>query len=192
MGIYRLTVRPETAWATPWHADTVFGCLCWAYRDAHGVEELERILGLYLGGQPVFVLSNAFPAGLLPYPVGARLPTDGEKTKVKPVWARVADVLEWAEGKRTELRAAENPFVDCALAHASIGRTTLRADEGQLFEVDRQYWRAEYKGEPLLEIYVQCEEGRGAGVRALFELLALRGFGRKGMSGLGQFSGWIS
>lgn len=188
MRSYRIALTPKSPWATPWHADTIFGCLCWAYREVAGPKGLETWLERYEHRDPPFVVSNAFPAGLLPFPLAAMVKKDQPDQKVKAVWTSETEFRSWAKGETKELVAAVSPFMEYAMAHAAIGRTTNRADEGQLYEIDREYWKTGYAGEKTLDLYVKAGDEDWDGVWAALQLLAWKGFGRKGGSGFGEFT----
>ena len=61
-------LRPKAATLTPWQADTIFGHLCWTMRHNAGESELVSFLEHYRQNDPPVLLSNGFPAGLLPRP----------------------------------------------------------------------------------------------------------------------------
>lgn len=74
METYRLRLQLRAAAGTPWHADTLFGHLCWVLRYQDGAEAVEDFLELYKIGEPPFVLSDGFPSdpehgALLPRPL---------------------------------------------------------------------------------------------------------------------------
>ncbi|MEJ2445572.1 MAG: hypothetical protein P8Y42_19335 [Exilibacterium sp.] len=68
MQIWRYTLKPLSAFATPLKGDTLFGQLCWALRHRYGEQELSQQLEGYTQGYPFCVLSDAFPASYLPRP----------------------------------------------------------------------------------------------------------------------------
>jgi CRISPR-associated protein Csm4 len=64
---YRIRFRLASPLATPLHSGTLFGNLCWAWRYLHG----EASLGKWLCSLPEdpFLISDGFPAGMLPRPL---------------------------------------------------------------------------------------------------------------------------
>lgn len=64
---YRIRFRLAAPLATPLHSGTLFGNLCWAWRYLHG----EASLGQWLCSLPEdpFLISDGFPAGMLPRPL---------------------------------------------------------------------------------------------------------------------------
>ncbi|MDD3535997.1 MAG: hypothetical protein PHC50_07630 [Candidatus Cloacimonetes bacterium] len=67
MQSYKISWEPRSTAATFLQSDTIFGHLAWAVKYLWGEEELERLIS-ELKSKPVFVLSSAFPKGLLPKP----------------------------------------------------------------------------------------------------------------------------
>lgn len=69
MKLYKLTIEPRSPFITPLHSDTLFGHLAWAiiYRD--GQAKLKAMLAEFNSEMPPFIISQAFPEGLLPLPV---------------------------------------------------------------------------------------------------------------------------
>ncbi len=65
--LYTARLRLASSLITPLHADTLFGHLCWAMRYVEGEAALQDFLLLY-HSEPPLVLSNGFPAGMLPMP----------------------------------------------------------------------------------------------------------------------------
>jgi CRISPR-associated protein Csm4 len=53
---------------TPLHGDTLFGHICWGIKYSKGEEELNNFLSQYDEGNPPLVVSDGFPAGMLPFP----------------------------------------------------------------------------------------------------------------------------
>ena len=73
MKSYRLRLKPGTAFGSPVKGDTLFGQFCWALRNRYGETRLVDVLQGYVQEEPFAVISDAFPAGYLPFPT---LPTD--------------------------------------------------------------------------------------------------------------------
>jgi CRISPR-associated protein Csm4 len=69
MRLYKSTFRLSSASATLWHADTIFGHLCWSLLRERGEHALQAFLELYEGGEPPVLLSDGFPGELLPRPL---------------------------------------------------------------------------------------------------------------------------
>lgn len=69
MALYRYIITPLSAQSTPWQSDTLYGHLLCAAREFQGPAYLTRLLDAFRAGEPPFVLSSAFPRGMLPKPV---------------------------------------------------------------------------------------------------------------------------
>ena len=63
-----LRIEPRSAFATPLKGDTLFGQLCWAFRDRHGEDRLRELLQGYTEGRPFAIVSDAFPEHCWPRP----------------------------------------------------------------------------------------------------------------------------
>jgi CRISPR-associated protein Csm4 len=69
MNVVRYRLRPRTPAATPWHADTLFGALCWELTQRGGEAALEETLARFRAGDPPFLLSDGCPGDSLPRPL---------------------------------------------------------------------------------------------------------------------------
>lgn len=65
MKTYRVTLRPEGPFGSALQSDTLWGQVCWAYRERHGEARLNDLLG---ENGCFAAFSSAFPAGYLPRP----------------------------------------------------------------------------------------------------------------------------
>jgi len=196
MKAYRYTLRPLSAWATPWHADTLWGSLCWAWRELAGKDALEDLLDRFPTEKnpnvsPPFVLSDAFPVSLLPFPLGAN---DGRTVdqKGKSLWCRVTDFEAWADGTTAELPAPpgqQTPFRPYGLLHAQRSRLTDSTEGGELFEMDQSTFHPDFPKEEdrVLSVYIRTEEAWLAPLRACWDALSCKGFGARSSTGLGSF-----
>lgn len=203
MSVYEFRLRPQGAWSTPWHADTVWGSLCWAWLEAGGPRELDNLLSRFSVQQPPFVISDALPSGLLPFPVGATPAGQEQGKKAKTLWCSCADFQKWSKGEVRELAApvgCQRPFSTRSRLHVRMNRNTGAGDDGGLFEEDEHSFNSEayplIDGQ-LLSVYVRLlarngDSGREAellsALRICFELLGQKGYGRKASSGLGAFT----
>lgn len=69
MPLYRYCISPISAFATPPRSDTWYGHLLWAAMETGGEELVEKLISDFCGSTPPFLLSSAFPSGMLPMPV---------------------------------------------------------------------------------------------------------------------------
>lgn len=197
MKAYRFRLITLSPWATPWHADTLFGSLCWAWREIAGEANLEAMLsgfdGLEPGKEPPFVLSDGLPGDLLPFPIGAQNDIP-EGSKIKPQWCRTDGFTAWANGSANLLVAprkqADEPqrvFSSFSVLHAQRNRITDCTDGGELFEVYQQSFQPDAITENHFSVYVRADWPTVRRLAACWEALSWRGFGRKATSGLGAF-----
>ena len=70
MNLYKITVKPLSAYCSPLQSDTFFGAFCWSYLFGYGEDALHRLLCRCKEGSPDIIFSNAFPSGRLPMPAG--------------------------------------------------------------------------------------------------------------------------
>lgn len=69
MRIHKLTIEPKSPFITPLQSDTIFGHLAWAIIYDQGEHILKEILAEFASSNPPFVISSAFPEGMLPTPI---------------------------------------------------------------------------------------------------------------------------
>ena len=189
MNVFVLRLRPLSPWVTPWHSSSLWGALCWALADILDTETFKEWLEAARQGKPRFVVSDAFPAGLLPFPAGVKARTT--EHKFKPAWITRETFREFSQTAQPELTPAATlapPFNTSSTLHAAIGRNTnATSDDGELFEVDVQSFGATYGQPHELDVYMALEDGSADSLLAAWTLLSIRGFGRYRTSGLGAF-----
>lgn len=185
MKSFRLTLRPNGPWASPWHADSLFGAICWKRRLVWGEAALLNWLDGFRAAHPPFVLSDAFPEGLLPAPQGLRYKLSEVKAK-RPYWLSHENFRSLAAGlissEDVELYAGK-VLTDVTRLMASLGRDTDRTEfGGALFEQEAAAAAADH---PNLELYFRAEDP--SEFEETVRLLAWAGFGKKSSSGFGAF-----
>jgi CRISPR-associated protein Csm4 len=183
---WRLRLRPTSPWATPWHADSLFGALAWRCAEAYGEDVLLQWIAAFKSGKPPFLLSDALPGDWFPAPIGPRYQVKGEKTRL-PVWVNASDFRRML--KEPGFRSPDSPVggemsTSADRRQAAIGRISDRTDAGgALFEVEQRVL-SRHSGE-FFSLYVRAES-HGV-VESLLALLSLTGFGKKSSTGLGAF-----
>lgn len=188
---YRLRLRPLSPWASPLHADTFFGAICWAWADLHGRESLEAMLARFARGEPDFVLSDGLPADLVPFPALAERASADPKNKGS--YAHPQEFAQFARGERTALTPYSGPLTGMfGQWQAQIGRDTDTTAEGNLFEVDRESFdpakMANTPGDPYISVYFRCRCEARRDLEACFHFLEYVGVGRKRSTGMGAFA----
>lgn len=72
MKSYTLKIEPISPFLTPLESDTLFGHICWALEYLGGFtgsKNLINFLDEFNKQNPPFIMTNAFPAGYLPFPL---------------------------------------------------------------------------------------------------------------------------
>lgn len=195
MQTFMLTLQPEASFGTPLVGDTLFGHLCWALRWRHGVVALAALLSGYTEGRPFAVLSDAFPAGLLPRPLmpAGRMAQLVEASQRKAdrlnAWlpaARAAESLAaWsAHAKALPNDATPRPGV---LTQNTINRLTGTTGTGQF--APRQVERIVHPSGSRLQVYAVLDTTR-LGLEDFAQVMrdiGDNGYGRDASTGLGKF-----
>ena len=181
--LVRLRLRPLGVWTTPWQADSLLGALACSWVRSHGQKALYKdFIDPWLAGEPMFVVSNAFPEDALPVPAGVPLwwdwPPDKRKVVKKQRWTTLTDFCRIQHGKRPELEEPPVLIRDHVRLRNSMSRATDTTGEGGgLFEVpysslngpDKHliiYCRASQHGMDVLMRAVKMLERTGYGADA--------------------------
>lgn len=205
MAYWRIRLQLRSALATPLHSGTLFGHLCWAYRELHS----DNSLISWLRGLPEdpFLISDAFPNGWLPKPMlpaTARL-TDPSKAKALkkqrylPLAAFLSVRSAMSETQIAARTSGEEPAGAMAFnqrrAHNRIDRLTGTTPEsGGLFFTE-EYWPSGNRGHGIpdpsgvgecWDAYVSTSLPE-AEVQSLFAHVGNSGFGKDAALGRGRF-----
>lgn len=193
MKTYRLKLKLQSSFLTPWHADTIFGSLCWVMAWRDGDVALQQFLHEYMN-EPSFVLSDGMPGDLLPVPVHLQLTIKSEDfqkaKKLKKIsWLapQVFDAFRRGDsGIQVEDEVkAYTPFTTL---HSSINRLTgTTGSDGSLFELPEYALDVEEIKTDFISIYIKTKEGHEDNVFSLFRDLSFLGFGKKKSVGKGSF-----
>jgi CRISPR-associated protein Csm4 len=189
MKTYCFKLTPLSSWGTPWHADTLFGALCWQCRFLDGESALRGMLQRFRDGDPPFILSDVFPEGWFPCPLSLNLRhiPDSNLQRKLPAWIS-EDKFRLITQKTLELIPETEwpePLEYSRTLHAAIGRHSgTTGGTGQLFEVDSAHLSNSLT--KRLSLFVRTEEPER--VHRLLRGLSASGFGKKRSSGHGAFS----
>ncbi len=194
MKTYRLKLKPQSSFLTPWQADTIFGSLCWIMAWRKGADALAKFLDEYKNDNPPFVLSDGMPGDLLPAPAYLSLivkTNDYQKAKSlkKTAWLK-PDEFEILREGHFDLDRHESikPFKPFTTLHSSINRLTgTTGDEGSLFELEEQAFDTEDAKANYLSVYLKIRAGYEDTIMSLFRDLSLSGYGAKKSAGKGSF-----
>ncbi len=193
MALYRLTLLLTAPLGTPMTGPTLFGRLCWLVRETEG----EAALAAWLADPArMWRLSDAFPAGCLPRPLGRPRPLSSDQLKsVKELKKRPMLRREtWLQRRAAWDDAALDPerdlCRDAALfwrtAHNTIDRRTGKTLEAGGLYFTSEDWRFVREENRWLDLYVECHDTPDR-VRWAFEELGREGYGRDASTGRGRW-----
>jgi CRISPR-associated protein Csm4 len=188
----RFRIRPLTPFGTPLAGDTLFGHLCWALALRLGRDALERLLEGYTEGRPYAVVSDAFPAGLLPRPA---MPEAESGLAADPARRKALRRLRWlpADAPRPTLAAwlagavAGPAVAETVRTQNTIHRWTGTTGSGPF--APRQSAQTEFAPGTLLDLHMLHDPGRldAALLRQALDDIGRGGYGRDASTGLGKF-----
>ncbi len=176
----RFRLRPLAGWATPWQADSLFGALCWELARAAGEPALARVLDHFRKGPPPFLLSDAFPADLLPRPLCAA----GDDAA-----ARFVSRDQFVALRRGEPLSGDLPRQRWWRT-LWPWRTFVPRDGSDpvSFPGEEFAWRPEVpEQERFLSLYARADEPWLERLAALLRSLGRSGFGKRSTTGRGAF-----
>lgn len=203
---FKVTYRLSSAVASDWQADTIFGHLCWALRYLEGEERLIRFLNDYDGEQTPLIISNGFPADLLPRPIIPPFPSlerdnRGIKQQIEGFKANKdarditllspQEFMQAIQGQEVlPTPKREYPPYKSSTMKNQINRLTgTTGAEGSLYEFEETIWsyREDNRvvGVPI-SIYVKVREDFASQAERLFSFIATQGYGKRKSVGYGQ------
>jgi CRISPR-associated protein Csm4 len=197
MHTYRIDLAVPSGFITPWQADTLFGHFCWAAERHDGFRHFQGASGLidlFRTGDPPFILSNGFPAGLLPAPITLRRLYQPEthdeidckrydllKRAKKREYLSIEQFKVFQKGGIPELESDRKGFIPSTTLHNQINRlSNTTGNQGSLFELDEQF-----APHGKVQIYAKVTAGFEDDLRRLLELVAREGYGSKKSTGKG-------
>lgn len=191
MDLYRLRLHPLSPWVSQWQADTLAGLLCWVYARSEGTKTLtEDLLEPFAKGAPPFVLSDALPAGMLPFPEVLRTadwPPEQRKVVKRAAFLSEEAFTRFQRGESPSVSELNSSIPFCSMINMrnTVSRLTeTTGQEGSLYAVREfvldPHWRE-------LDIYLRVANGYHRLVFELFQKLADVGFGADVSVGRGQF-----
>lgn len=187
------TLRPLTPFGTPLAGDTLFGQLCWVLALRRGEQALERALEGYTEGRPFAVLSDAFPAGMLPRPT---LPDHAAGLRAAdPELRKQLRRRRWLPAEHALLPLPQwidkaepgGDALNAVRTQNTINRVTGTTGRGMF--APRQVERIEFAPGTLLEVHAVHDPARlpADELHALLADIGALGFGRDASTGLGKF-----
>src|SRR4030042_4997790 len=186
MKTYKINLKIHGSIMTPFHADTLFGHLCWVVAYREGEKGLQAFLEPFQKREPPFLISDGFPLGLLPKPLSAEFYIKGpeEKKNLKRIdLVAPEDFQSFRDGKECRPDPLPNPYSTCLLPHNRIDRLTqATSKEGGIFSLRQTFVSG-------INIYLKAVEEQWKNrVLGLFDDLSRAGYGKKKSIGSGQFS----
>lgn len=192
---FRIRLQLLSPLGTRMTSDTLFGHLCWQVAYRQGPDGVAEFLRPFRQGQPPFVLSDAFPAGLLPKPPVPRTPSalarpeDYPQLKQWQKWPflTVDDFLRLREDPSANVQPLPDPWQVAKIPHAAIDRridtTGTEAFAGQFFLTEVCY----LPGKQIVDIYCRDFTRSLPSLLQWLEQIGKTGFGRDKSVGFGQF-----
>lgn len=198
---YKLVFDLRSSIQTPFHADTIFGHIAWAYRYLRGEDELLKWLNKSKTN-PTLV-SNAFPVGYMPKPVLKPAPLhlfennpDFQKytKKIKKIDLIAED---WIAENRKNLNAtvliehllktvkddSKLEEKSILIPHSSYNRQSGRTLEGFLYDTEETFFQP-----GKFWFYFSSDTIDSALLEKILEYIALDGFGADKSVGKGMVS----
>lgn len=201
MELYRLRIKPLSAFGSSLLGETLFGQFCWTLRDLMGEDFLTEKLKGYLNSSPFIVVSDGFPADMIPLPLFPGTDwsnSDRDLKKLKKLaWIPKKDIkkplkkwrnlaAEYAEQKEKDEKVIN--AIKGLQTHNSINRITSTTGDGGFapFILPLNY----YSDEMEFDIYVLFESSENFNkdvILKVFDTMGDNGFGRDATTGLGKF-----
>lgn len=201
MKLFRLRIKPRSAFGSTLLGETLFGQLCWTIRELYGEEFLTGLLDGYLENRPFAVVSDGFPSDMMPLPhfLGTDwAPSDRDLKKLKKLsWIPKKDMgkslREWRNfaAKASEEQGEKKQENKGLQSHNRINRLTSTTGEGDFapFILPVTYFNTSKDNGVKFDIYVLFDprDNREEIIKKAFETMGACGFGRDATTGLGRF-----
>lgn len=188
MNTYQIQLDVQNGVLSPFHADTLFGHLCWVVAHQEGDTGLRKFIEPFKDGDPPFILSDGFPGNFLPKPLSVEFNIDDldERKEIKKTDLLSRDDFFLVQKGMKFKYKRENTSVKTSLTiHNTVSRlsnTTLL--EGGLYSLEETCFDPDVH----ITIYIKAKSGEEKRVVELFKELSNTGYGRKKSIGKGQFS----
>lgn len=194
MKLYRIDYHLHSATASAWHADTVFGHLCWAMRYTESEASLAQMLDACRQGHPPILVSNGFPAGLFPNLITPPLPLDSaatlqeqrsqaqqEKEARQVAHLTLEEFNRAINGEMFLPSTKKDPTHQVTLKNQISRLTGTTGGEGNLYDFEETFY-------PAISIYAKIEDNFVQRARQLFLFIAEDGYGKRKSVGYGAIS----
>lgn len=193
--LVRLTLDLKGVWTTPWQSDSLLGSLACMWVRFRGAAALQRdFLDPWRANDPPFVLSDAFPGGVLPTPVALPLlwewPRERRKEIKRCAWLTLGQFRDVQAGKQPDIAPGSNGRMASIKHHIRLRNSVVRGPTEsedasvQLFEVPYSTLDRPERG---LTLYARgSRDGLDLLVESL-DMLGKVGFGADASVGHGAF-----
>ena len=203
--LYKTTLTPHTAFASPLVGDMLFGQICSALAQRQGSDALTALLAGYTEGKPFAVISDAFPAGFLPkprVPIAMVQALDSSLKNTDPTQRKAAKKKAWVPSASVFSSVAEAPsLIDlwrsaselppaqrskaAPETHNSINRLTSTTDATFTPYSVSNIWHG-----GALDLYCVLDTARftAADLKAVLTDIGQWGYGKDATVGKGKFS----
>jgi CRISPR-associated protein Csm4 len=188
MNLYKITISPESNFATMLKGDTLFGQICWAIVYSFGEDRLKELLKNY-DKKPFLVVSDGFTNGYLPKPKMPSLllgeDNTAKKVNRKKIWLTL-DMLN--KGRFSQALSDEeikNIDKSVITMHNSINYKSFKTDDNSFAPYGEKVFLLGKKDIYFLidSLQFSLEE-----LKKTFEQLSLNGYGKDTTIGKGRFS----
>lgn len=208
--LYRVKIRPDSAFVTALAADTLFGHVCWAIRHQFGETKLNELLTGYTEDQPFLVVGQPIPENKLPRPhlplemLGFNLSDASKRKQIKKrKWIKFEEGLlkascqTWGQYATSDFDLTDENHhsqyewqVENTRTHNSLSRitgSTGDAEEGFSPYQRKLIW---FHPKAVFDCYIVLDESRFSieEFTAVFEQIGAFGYGKEASSGLGKFT----
>lgn len=168
MNKFKVTLSMVSPFKTELASTTIFGGLCWAYKDIYGVEKLEKFLDSMVEDKEdkdILTVSGAFREGYISIP--CFMHNTGNYTV-----AEIASIKKEQKNFENNIQNIECT-VHCEIPREGCNEAQVRSE-------------IQYESSFVYTVYVYTTLDREV-IERSFKLLAMRGLGGKISKGLGKF-----
>lgn len=197
---YRLSIGLKSPLGTPLQADTIIGHLAWMVAFNEGAKGVGEFLTPFVAGVPPFVISDGFPTGLIPRPLGIKRSVANndltsysrERSKRRAEFLQISDFEKARRGQEVIGDPVFSPWEEFETLHAAISRksNTTTDEGGNLFSTESWVIKGEDPGDEVstIDLYLSCLKSWRDKTEKLFQQLSMIGFGRDKSVGSGRFN----
>ena len=194
MKLFCIKFKLKSALETPFHADTLFGHLCWAIRYIYGESVLKDFLEAYNNGKPPLILSDGFPEHYLPVPIIPYKQRDKSIGKVQYIHrdklAQIAHDLS-EESLKEKLKEQGKSYASAqpqVIPHATVDRlagTTVKPQG--FFTHEAEFYPADTRFDVFCMIHEQSLPDSLSidKIKECIQYIAITGFGANKSTGRG-------